>query len=42
MKEGASEKSRSINSLGLAAISRFRGELEVIGAQGASEDWPQP
>jgi hypothetical protein len=42
VNEGASEKSRSINSLGLAVISRFRGEFEVIGMQEASEDWPQP
>lgn len=38
VNEGASEKSRSINSLGLAVISRFRGEFEAIGVQEASED----
>lgn len=41
MNEGASEKSRSTNSLGLAVISGFRGDTEVRGVQGASEDWPQ-
>lgn len=42
VKDGASEKSRSINPLGLAVISEFRREYEVIGIKGASEDWPQP
>lgn len=38
VKDGASEKSRSINPLGLAVISEFRREFEVIGIEGASED----
>lgn len=42
MNDGASEKSRSINPLGLAVISEFRREYEAIGVEGASEDWPQP
>lgn len=42
VNDGASEKSRSINPLGLAVISGFRGEFEVIGVEGPSEDWLQP
>lgn len=42
MNDGASEKSRSINPLGLAVMSGFRGEFEVIGVEGTSEHWPQP
>lgn len=42
VKEGASEKSRSINPLGLAAISGFRGELEVTEVKEPLYDWCHP